>query len=65
MSTVIDKLKKLHASTIEQITVSRGGVTIYRGTILNLIRNRKDIINLQVCGEIKHKVNKGYYCTCK
>ena len=61
--TLHRSIAKLHAPSVYKITIiNRDGNPIYSGTIGYLISNRKDLLNLEIDGDITYKVNKGYYC---
>ena len=40
----------------------RADNSVYSGTIGYLLNNRKDLLKLDIDGDITYKVNKGYYC---
>ena len=62
--TIDERLNKLHVPSIEVITLYRKSVMFYRGTIANLLKNRKDLLKLKLVGELVYKVGEGYTANC-
>ena len=50
---------------MEIITAIKNGITIYHGTIAYLLKSRKDLLNLELDGNLEYKVKQGYFCKCK
>ena len=63
--TLLRAIIESNISNLSMIAVTRNGGTIYRGTIANLLKTRKDLLDLELDGELSCKVSQGYFCNCK